>query len=461
VKLYPFSQIQLGVWCAAIGATMVGCAVGTVKASAAMLEPFGDASTVYATGVTVASAAPVLFCSGTPSGKGVGDMKSQAIAAMGTLQATLEKAGFTLDQVVFVRAFLAPDASGAVDYAGWNAAWNTVFNQGTTSWKPARTTVAIPKLGAPGHVIEIEYICAGGSVDQMAAGSEALGLPKTNARLAPYGTKEGRIYSAMGIRPGTALYFASGMVAPAAKEDAAPTSREYRGDMHAQAVGTLKQVERNLASVGLSFKDIVYLHAYAGPDSFEGGTFDLDGWNKGYSEFFNTAENPHKPGRTTIPIMGFGKSTSQLEVEVIAAFPDAPSLFSAADAGNPHLRTYGKPEAQIASGVAVKAGSPLYFSAGTGPTVGGDLKTQGLSALESLKARLAQAGLSFKDVVFLHAYVVPGPDGAFDREGWNAAYLAYFGNADQTHKPARTTFTVYGLPRPDWKIELDVIAAAP
>ena len=89
------------------------------------------------------------------------------------------------------------------------------------------------------------------------------------------------------------------------------------------------------------------------------------------------------------------------------------------------------------------------------------MKTQALSALETLKGRLAEAGLSFKDVTFLRAYVVPEADGSVDRTGWGEAYTTFFNNKEQPHKPARTTIAVHSLPRPNWKIEIDVIAAEP
>jgi enamine deaminase RidA (YjgF/YER057c/UK114 family) len=69
--------------------------------------------------------------------------------------------------------------------------------------------------------------------------------------------------------------------------------------------------------------------------------------------------------------------------------------------------------------------------------------------------------MSYRDVIFLRAYVVPEADGSFDRRGWGEAYSTFFGTADQPQKPARTTIPVHSLPRPNWKIEIDVIAAVP
>jgi enamine deaminase RidA (YjgF/YER057c/UK114 family) len=115
----------------------------------------------------------------------------------------------------------------------------------------------------------------------------------------------------------------------------------------------------------------------------------------------------------------------------------------------------------LADGVAVKPNTSLYFSSAVAPAVGGNVRTQALSALGILKERLSAAGLDFKDVVFLRAYVVPGTGGAIDWAGWTAAYQTYFNNPQQPHKPARTTLAVDALPDPSAKIEIDLIAAAP
>jgi enamine deaminase RidA (YjgF/YER057c/UK114 family) len=243
--------------------------------------------------------------------------------------------------------------------------------------------------------------------------------------------------------------------------DAPATSLEKYGDMKTQATGLLKRLQENLAAVGLTFSDVIYLRAFVGPDTLRGGKFDYDGWNAAYSDFFNNPANPHKPARTTVTTPTYGSPGMMLEVELLCAFPGAPDKVKFDSAASPALKTYGAPTAAISSGVASKAGNSYYFSAGAGPKVSGDMKTQALSALATLKDRLAEAGLGFKDVTFLRAYVVPEADGTVDRAGWGEAYTTYFNNKEQPLKPARTTIAVHSLPNPAWKIEIDVIAAAP
>jgi enamine deaminase RidA (YjgF/YER057c/UK114 family) len=233
-----------------------------------------------------------------------------------------------------------------------------------------------------------------------------------------------------------------------------------RSDTYAQALNDLKLLRTNLATVGLGFGDVVYLRAFLGPDPTAGGKFDYDGWNRAYLECFNTAANPHKPARTTMAIPVFGGGGT-VEIEVMAAFPGASPVFDRADAGNSNLRTYASPAPPWADGVAVRPGAPLYFSSAAAPASAGSVRTQALSALAVLKGRLSSAGLAFKDVVFLRAYIVPDAAGLIDRAGWSEAYQTCFNHPGQPHKPARTTISVAALPGPGQKIAIDVIAAGP
>jgi enamine deaminase RidA (YjgF/YER057c/UK114 family) len=425
--------------------------------AAPAFSPVGDASGRYSP-VTVSSGAlPLYLPSGSTAGANApADMKGQATQTLQSLSKNLQQAGLSLEDVAFARAYLAPGADGKVDYDGWNAGWDEVFNnpKQPVAVKPARTTVAVPLLGRAGTLIEIDFFCLPKkSADFASAARDA--LPSFNSQLKPYGLKERHILAGIGVLPNTALYWTQGTTAPVLDASVPPSDARHRGDMPTQARNTLVALQKNLASVGLSFKDVVYLRAFLGPD--RNGKFDYDGWNAAYGEFFNNTSNPHKPARTTVTTPTFGASSTLIEIEIIAAFPKEPSFFDA-KAANPNLKAFGESSAMISSAVAVRANAALVTSAGVVSQVPGDVKTQALSALELLQKRLAAAGLTFKDVVFLRAYVVPEADGSIDRQGWTEAYSQYFNHPQQPHKPARTTIAVQSLPRPDLKIELDVIA---
>jgi enamine deaminase RidA (YjgF/YER057c/UK114 family) len=354
--------------------------------------------------------------------------------------------------VGFVRAFLAPGADGKIDYAGWDAAWAETFSGA----KPARSTVGVPFLGSPSTLIEIEFVALPRATPALF--NEAKGkLTAGSERLALYGTPEGRIAGGVGVKPGTALYFTAGTLAPTLDAKLPATDRGQKGDMATQARGTLLRLQENLATVGLSFRDVIYLRAFLAPDVHLEGRYDYDGWNAAYGEFFNNAKLPQKPARTTVTTPAFGDPATLIEIEMIAAFPSEPALFDATSK-TPQLKIYGAPTSPIASGIAVRPDASMYFSSGA-VAAGDTVEAQAVAALETLKTRMAAQGVSLADVTFLRAYVVPGPDGNIDRTGWSAAYSRYFGSAEQPNKPARTTIAVTSLPRPEMKIEIDVIAA--
>lgn len=426
-------------------------------AIAANFETFGDGKAIYSFGSKLGAGLPIYFTSGAVAGIKAGEtMKAQALGTLKNLSENVAAAGLSLSDVAFVRAYLAPGADGKVDFAGWNEAWKETFGTDAQPGKPARTTIAVPLLGRPGNLIEIEFVCVTDKPDGIVAGSDKLGLPVTNSQLKPYGTKDGRIYAGMGVLPGAGMYWTAGSTAPVLDEKLPVTDRGHKGDMYTQAKGTLERLKKNLEGVGLTFADVVYLRCFVGPDGFQGGKFDLENWNKAYGEFFNSPSNPHKPARTTVTTPVFGGDTL-LEVEIVAAFPKDPGIVPAGAA----VKAYGDAKAVISSGMALAPGKSLYFSAGALSEVSGDMKTQGLSALSVLQKRIEAAGFSFKDVVFLRAYVKPGADGAVDRKGWGEAYTTYFNNPTNPHKPARTTIAVLDLPKPEALIEIDAIVAAP
>ena len=433
----------------------IAAVVGAAQAAspAFTLEPI--AGRPYAAGAVGTAGAPVYFPSGGTAGPDApADMKAQSLQTLARLKENLATAGLSIDDVGYARAYLAPGPDGKIDYAGWEAAWQETFGAAA---KPARSTVGVPFLGSPTTVVEVEFVALPATSPGLFAASPDAQLPVTNDRLALYGTRGGRIAGGIGVKPGTALYFTAGTLAPTLDEKLKPADRGYKGDMKTQARGTLLRLQENLASVGLSFKDVVYLRAFLAPDVHLGGKFDYDGWNAAYGEFFNTAQLAHKPSRTTVTTPGFGDPATLIEIEIVAAFPASPALFDA-KSKTPQLRVYGAPTAPIASGIAVAATAPLYFSAGA-VAMGDSVEAQATAALATLKERMAAQGLGFEDVVFLRAYVVPGPDGNIDRAGWSAAYGRHFGTPQQPNKPARTTIAVQSLPQPGYRIEIDVVAA--
>lgn len=425
-----------------------------------------DDATRASTGVKVAPGTALYFTSGITGNVGDGaTMQAQALGAMKRLEANIAIAGSTLEDVVFVRTYLRQTTDGKVDYAGWQAAWQEVF--GSRERRPAQTTVGVPRANENGSLVEIEFISAARDAAKMADASAGQGLPSANAKVKPFGAKDARILAGAGVMPDSGFYWTAGLTAPVLDRTAAPTSYASRGTMETQARNTLQALKDNIAGAGLSLSDVVYVRAWLGPDINNGGKFDTEAWNKAYGEFFNNPAQPHKPARVTMTTPTFagntgGPSNTMIEIEFVAAFPDAaPAIFAKAEGADATTRLYGAPTALFASGVAGKPGTSLFLSSGMLPGVTGDMKTQATAALEALGRTLTQAGGSFKDVTFLRAYIVPEADGSVDRAGWNEAYSRFFNTPAQPRKPGRVTIPVVSLPSSTARIALDAIAVIP
>lgn len=103
---------------------------------------------------------------------------------------------------------------------------------------------------------------------------------------------------------------------------------------------------------------------------------------------------------------------------------------------------------------AVSAGPYLFISGqipldAAGNKVEGDIVVQTVQVLENLKAILAAAGLTLKDVVKTTVFLADLADFA----EMNRVYGEYFGD----HPPARSTVQVAGLPR-GVAVEIEAVA---
>ena len=105
------------------------------------------------------------------------------------------------------------------------------------------------------------------------------------------------------------------------------------------------------------------------------------------------------------------------------------------------------------------AGKTIYISGqvsvnAKGEVVGkGDMRAQVVQTFENLKAGLAAAGATFKDVVKSNLYVVGlQPEHVPIIREVRARYF------DAAHPPASTLVGVEKLVHPDWMIEIEVVA---
>jgi enamine deaminase RidA (YjgF/YER057c/UK114 family) len=148
--------------------------------------------------------------------------------------------------------------------------------------------------------------------------------------------------------------------------------------------------------------------------------------------------------------------------------------FAAASANAAEItRVVTPPTAPIATLVAVPAGYDTVYVSGLTPAVVdpkappgsvaayGDTKTQATSVFTKLSDALKTQGMTLGDVVMMRVYLAgdPANDGKMDFKGMMAAYLQFFGTADQPNKPARVTSQVASLVGPGMLCEIEVQAA--
>jgi len=117
--------------------------------------------------VSVPPGARLIYVSGTTAepaspGASLGDTKAQTISALRRIQALLKDNGASLGDVVMMRVFLVGDArlGGKMDFAGMMAGYSQVFGTPEQPNTPARTTVQVAGLAAPGALVEINVQAA-------------------------------------------------------------------------------------------------------------------------------------------------------------------------------------------------------------------------------------------------------------------------------------------------------------
>jgi enamine deaminase RidA (YjgF/YER057c/UK114 family) len=95
------------------------------------------------------------------SAEAYGDMETQATDSLTQLQATLERLGLTMGDVVKMQVFMVADPKdGKLDFAGLMTAYKKFFGTSEQPNKPARSAFQVAALVAPGALVEIEVIAA-------------------------------------------------------------------------------------------------------------------------------------------------------------------------------------------------------------------------------------------------------------------------------------------------------------
>lgn len=89
-----------------------------------------------------------------------GNTYEQSIGILERIKETIGEAGFTMEEVFFLRVYLAPDKNGQIDWDAWFRAYGEYFNNAENPNKVARSTIAVYALANPDLLIEIEAVAA-------------------------------------------------------------------------------------------------------------------------------------------------------------------------------------------------------------------------------------------------------------------------------------------------------------
>lgn len=122
-------------------------------------------------GVFIPEGKDVFYTSGLVSevlnpNAGVGDMSKygntyqQSIGALKRIKETLEAEGYNMEDVFFLRVYLAPDETGEIDWDAWFKAYGEYFNNEDNPNKVARSTIGVYELARPELLVEIEAVAA-------------------------------------------------------------------------------------------------------------------------------------------------------------------------------------------------------------------------------------------------------------------------------------------------------------
>jgi enamine deaminase RidA (YjgF/YER057c/UK114 family) len=132
-------------------------------ASAAEIVRTGEGRNFY-NNIFIPAGAETLYLSGSGASQQAdgtwGDMEQQTIDTFNSFQETLESQGWSLEDIVQVRAFAVAGADGELDFAGFNSGYQQFFGSDKNPMKPVRSFVQIAGLVVDGWLIEIEIRAA-------------------------------------------------------------------------------------------------------------------------------------------------------------------------------------------------------------------------------------------------------------------------------------------------------------
>lgn len=128
------------------------------------------------------------------------------------------------------------------------------------------------------------------------------------------------ISAAVTVPAGYDTVYVSGALPSMINKDAPKGSVEAYGDMPTQAESALNNIKASLGKLGLTMGDVVKMTVFMVADPKD-GKLDFAGLMTGYSKFFGSADQPHKPARSAVQVAALVAPGALVEIEVIAVKP--------------------------------------------------------------------------------------------------------------------------------------------
>ncbi|MGG4608438.1 RidA family protein [Providencia sp. Me31A] len=125
------------------------------------------------------------------------------------------------------------------------------------------------------------------------------------------------------ISAGNSLIFLSGKVPSKISADAKEGVLESYGNTEAQTINVLKQIQANLADMGLTMNDVVKMQVFLVGGEETQGTMDFAGFMAGYNKFYETEKITNLPARSTFQVAKLANPAWRVEIEVTAVRPAA------------------------------------------------------------------------------------------------------------------------------------------
>ena len=155
---------------AAVGGVLASTLASSAPAADIVRHSLGPNNTFpIARAVEVPAGKTIFFHSGTTpapldpkatpgSPEYWGDTKTQALSVFARLKESLDKLGLTFSDTVAMTVYLVGDPAkgGKMDFEGFMAAYTQFYGTKEQPNLPARSTVQVASLVAPGMLVEIE-----------------------------------------------------------------------------------------------------------------------------------------------------------------------------------------------------------------------------------------------------------------------------------------------------------------